>query len=715
MRLLKRFLKIAAIAFVALVLVLTIAVHSSHTFAWRYTVLKAKATGKIPEVPLLFLLKWMRPDSYVNIRRLAVVPNVNSGITNSNTGPVSAANGARVFGRTCAECHGDNARGRTGPDLLAAMGRMSDWGFFSTVKWGRRKTIMMAQPLSDLEVWQVLTFLRQSAIDATVGERAFDPSSSAFQPVSADMLRSAGQTGDWLTYAGNYAGYRHSLQAQITNRNVQHLRLAWAAQLPADSPTLESSPIVVGDRMFVTESPEGVTALNAKTGAVLWEFHRPVPGNIPLCCGSQNRGVAVLGKNLYVATLDAHLLALDAATGAKLWDVQVADWHQGYSMTAAPLIIDDRVVVGIAGGDFGIRGFVTAFSASDGAQLWKTYTIPAPGEPGNETWANNSWQHAGVATWNTGSYDPALGLIYWGTGNPDPVFNTATRAGTNLYACSLLALDARTGALRWYYQFTPADDHDWDATQQPILADIKWQGETVPAVFEANRNAFFYALDRRNGNFLFAKPFAKQTWASGFTPDGRPIVIPSAHPSRAGTVISPAAGGATNWWPPSFDPQRKLLFVPSVDAADLFFSDEVPSFHQGTAFTASGFQRPANQPMTLAVRAIDISSGDIRWDTTLAAGGAEVRGEMGGVLSTEGGLVFAGFGYEFFAFDIDTGKKLWITPLGGILHSPPISYSLSGQQFVSVIGGRTLFTFTLPDDQRTATRASTSTSSTAKP
>jgi alcohol dehydrogenase (cytochrome c) len=591
--------------------------------------------------------------------------------------------------------------------LLAGIGRLSDWAFFSTVKWGRPKTIMMAQPLTDLEIWQVCTFLRQSAIRNAVGVKLGDSSMPAFPSVTSDMLLAAGQTGDWLTYAGNYAGYRHSLQSQITNRNVRNLRLAWAAQLPADSPTLESSPIVVGDRMFVTESPEGVTALNAKTGSVLWEFQRPVPGNIPLCCGSQNRGVAVLGKNVYVATLDAHLLALDAATGVKLWDVQVADWHQGYSMTAAPLIVDDRVIVGIAGGDFGIRGFVTAFSASDGTQLWKTYTIPAPGEPGNETWGNNSWEHAGVATWNTGAYDPALGLIYWGTGNPDPVFNTATRPGTNLYACSLLALDARTGALRWYYQFSPADDHDWDATQQPVLADVKWQGETIPVVFEANRNSFFYVLDRRNGKFLFAKPFAKQTWASGFTPDGRPIVIPSAHSSRAGTLISPAAGGGTNWWPPSFDPHRKLLFVPSVDSADLFFSDEVPSFHQGIAFTASGFQRPPNQPMTLAVRAIDVSTGDIRWDATLAAGGSDVRGEMGGVLSTDGGLVFAGFGYEFFGFDADTGQKLWITPLGGILHSPPISYALSGQQFISVIGGRTLFTFTLPDDRRTEPRAST--------
>jgi alcohol dehydrogenase (cytochrome c) len=291
--------------------------------------------------------------------------------------------------------------------------------------------------------------------------------------------------------------------------------------------------------MFVTESPEGVTALDAKTGAVLWEFHRHVSSKIPLCCGSQNRGVAVLGKTVFVETLDAHLLALDAATGAKSWDVEVADWRQGYSMTSAPLAIDDRIVVGIAGGDLGIRGFITAYSASDGAQQWKFYTVPGPGQPGNETWGNDSWQHGGVATWSMGAYDPALGLIYWGTGNPSPVFNPKTRPGTNLYANSVVALDARTGQLRWYYQFIPSDDHDWDSAQQPVLADIKWQGQTIPALFLANRNAFFYALDRTTGRFLLAKPFAKETWASGFTSDGRPIVLPNSHPSWSGTVIWP--------------------------------------------------------------------------------------------------------------------------------------------------------------------------------
>jgi len=263
----------------------------------------------------------------------------------------------------------------------------------------------------------------------------------------------------------------------------------------------------------------------------------------------------------------------------------------------------------------------------------------------------------------------------------------------------------RTGQLRWHFQFTPSDEHDWDSAQQPVLANIEWQGQQIPALLFANRNAFFYALDRRTGRFLFAKPFAKQTWASGIGPDGRPIPMSNAHLSQSGILISPSAGGATNWWSPSFDPQRKLLFVPAIDAADVYFED-IPSFRKGIAFTGGGAERPSNQPMILAVRAIDVSTGELRWDSTLAGGGSEVRGAMGGVLSTNGDLVFAGYGYEFFALDADTGAKLWITPLGGMISSPPISYALGDQQYIAIVGGRTLFVFALPlEDQGAGARA----------
>lgn len=710
MKFIKRLVQALAILAVFILVSAAVAGFISPSVAWRLKLLRVKLSGKIPEIPFSLLIKWSRPGSPVNLYHLAAVPNVNASVTNHLTDAESAAAGGRNFGRVCSQCHGDDALGRTGPNLLAAIGNMPDWKFFSTVKWGRPRTIMTAQPLTDTEIWQICAFLRQLAVDTAVGRKTSEITISPYQPVSAEMILNAGQTGDWLTYAGNYAGYRYGAQSQITRLNVQQLRLAWAAQLPSDGGFQESSPIVVGERMFVTEPPEGVTALNAKTGDVLWQFHRPIPPDIPLCCGSPNKGVAVLGKNVYVATFDSHLLALDATTGSKLWDVQVADWHQGYTMTGAPLVIDDRIVTGVAGGDFGVRGFLVAYAASDGAEQWKFYTVPAPGQPGHETWPNDaSWEHGGAATWTTGSYDPSLGLIYWGTGNPDPVFNLKARPGDNLYSDSVVAVDARTGELRWYYQFTPDDDHGWDSTQQPILSDINWQGQTIPALFLANRNGFFYALDRKTGRFLFAKPYAKETWASGFTADGHPVILPGSHSTPTGAMVSPPSNGATNWWPPSFDPKRKLLYVPSVDSADLYFNIDGQTWHAGRSFLASGYQRAHNQPATLAVRAIDVSTGQLRWDSTLEIGGGEVPGEMGGVLSTAGDLVFAGHGNEFAAFDADTGAKLWSIPLGGVVHAAPISYAFENREYISVFAGRTLFVFSLPfDESRTRAHPSAS-------
>lgn len=679
-----------------------IATKASPSVAWRVRLLGHKLSGQIPEVPWPLFIKWMRPGSPVNLHHLADEPNANASITNviSDASPdnarAAAAAGERTYGRTCSPCHGDDARGRAGPNLIAAIVNMTDWKFFSTVKFGRTGTLMKAQPLSDVEIWQVCSFIRQSALDAAVGKKNVHTESS-YAPVSAEALSGAGQSGEWITYAGNYAGYRHGAQAQINRSNVHRLRLAWAAELPSDGGFQESSPIVAGSRMFVTEPPEGVTALNPENGAILWQFHRPLPANLPSpCCGMPNKGVALLGKNLYVETFDSHLLALDAMTGAKIWDVEVADATKAYSMTGAPLAIGDRIVVGIAGGDLGIRGFLAAYSASDGTPLWRFDTVAGPGQPGHETWTDDSWQHGGASTWNTGAYDSELGLIYWGTGNPGPVFNSNKRPGKNLYTECVIALDIKSGKLRWYYQFTPSDDHGWDATQQPVLADIQWQGETTPALFLANRNSFFYALNRRTGQFLFAKPFARQTWVSGFTPDGAPIVAPNSHPSPAGSVVSPASNGATNWWAPSFDRKRKLLFIPSADTTDTYFNVDTEQYREGHTFLGSGYQRAHTQPTTLALRAMDVSTGQMRWDSTLETGGAEVPGEMGGVLSTEGDLVFAGYNNEFHAFDADTGVSLWKTPLGGVIHAAPISYMIGNQQYIAVFAGRTLFVFGLP-------------------
>ncbi len=695
-RAVKRSAEVLLITLAAFAVATFTAAHFSAPIRWRLQLLREKLTGRIPQLSLPLIVKWSLPDSPVNLYQLSQTPDVNVSITNAFDDRAASTAGARIFGHVCAQCHGDQARGGVGPNLVVAINRMTDWRFFSLVKWGLAGTPMKPQPVSARQIWDLDAFIHRTALDAAVGKQYSVPAPPPYRPVTAALLRTATASGDWLTYAGGYAGWRHSPLTQITPKNAADLRLAWVAQLPTNGSDEESSPIVVGSRMFVTEPPQGVTALDAQNGSVLWQFHRPVPRGVSQCCGEPNRGVAVLGHDVYVETFDDHLIALDAATGAKEWDTRVADWRRGYSMTAAPLAIKGRIVLGVAGGDFGARGFIAAYSASTGKPLWRFYTVPAPGQPGNRTWGHGSWKHGGAATWVTGSYDPKLGLIYWGTGNPAPDFNRAGRAGADLYSDSIVALDARTGRLRWYYQFTPADDHGWDSTEQPVLADVTRSGKVVPAVLVANRNGFVYALDRRTGHFLYARAFAEESWAAGYTPGGRPILLPGARPTPTGTVASPPDWGATSWWPPSFDPKSNLLFVPSVDSSDIFFSIDSDGYHEGGAYLASGFVRAPDRPTTLALRAIDVSTGRLRWNSTVEIGGSDVPGEMGGVLSTAGDVLFAGHGHQFDAYAAATGALLWKTPLGGNVHAAPISYAIAGRQYVAIAAHRDLFVFTLP-------------------
>lgn len=692
-----RFLLRAFSVFILLASVtLATAVYLSPDIAWRVRVVGLKLEGKIPEIPFRSLLRWLIPHSPVDLRDLADVPNANASIRNIFADHASATVGSRLYGRVCADCHGESGSGGTAPDLLASVRTQNDWLFFSTVKWGRAGTAMRAQFLSDSEIWQVHAFLRETAVETVVGGEAPGTNPGAATSVPPSMLLKADDSGDWLTYAGDYAGLRHAREKQISRQNVANLQFAWAAQLRGGDLGLEATPIVAAGKMFVTEAPEGLTALDARTGEVVWRFRRSLPRQMPLCCGSQNRGAAILNDAVFLETLDAHLIALDATTGQVRWDVKVAESHDGYSMTAAPLALDDQIIVGIAGGEYGIRGFVASFSAVDGSLQWKFDTVPSPGQPGSDSWAGDSWKHGGVPTWTTGSFDPQLGLVYWGTGNPSPVYQASARAGDNLYSNSLLALDVKTGKLRWYFQFTPADEHDWDATQEPVLADFHRAGQTIPAVFMANRNGFFYVLDRRTGQFLLAKPFVKQNWAQGISETGRPIVREEARPSHTGTVVWPAVVGGTNWWPPSFDPQRSLLFVPVDESASLYFRGPA-EFHPGELYLSSSTEYAAGLPVTMAIRAIDVNTGDLRWEAELAKGGPDVLRFLGGVLSTSGDLVFTGYRDEFLALDADSGKKLWSIRLGGAIHAPPIAYRVGSVQYVSIIAGKALFTFALPE------------------
>jgi alcohol dehydrogenase (cytochrome c) len=664
---------------------------------WRLQVVAAKLRGRLPEIPLRNLIAWLAPRSPVYLAALAENPNPNAAIENGLTSAEDIAQGEILYRKRCAQCHGDDGHGVSGPNLLESVSNGSDWRFFSTVKWGRSGTSMQAQPLADVQIWQIHAYLRNDALtalrDPTLAGGKSAPR-AAVDVSQREILETDARPGQWLTYAGNYSGHRHALLRQLTKSNVASLRLAWVAQLRQVDRELEVSPIVADGVMFVSESREGVVALDARTGEQIWTYRRPVPEHLSLCCGMPNRGVAVLGRTVFVATIDSFLVALDANTGHQRWITKVADYRDGYTMTGAPLALGDRVVVGVAGGEFGIRGFVAAYDAVQGRELWKIYTVPGPGEAGHDTWTGDGWRTGGAPTWTVGAYDPAEDLIIWGTGNPAPGYQADVRPGDNLFTNSVVAIEAKTGRLRWYYQFTPADEHDWDSAQQPILAEIVWGGQKRPVVLWANRNAFFYALDRRTGEFLFAKPFVKQTWNEGFDVKGRPRTAASARPSATGSLVWPAIMAATNWWPPSYDRSRQLVFVPCSEAAGLYFRSPEVKFERGELFNgsvASGYSR--NQLATAYVKAIDAQTGAVRWQTALSSGWGDFVWAVGGVLSTDGGLVFTGYRHVFYAFDADTGQELWRVNLGAWVRGSPISFSLDGKQFIAVSAGHSIFVF----------------------
>src|SRR6187549_2750174 len=381
-----------------------------------------------------------------------------------------------------------------------------------------------------------------------------------------DLVRARQTPDNWLTYSGSYDSQRYSALNQITPGNAKNLELKWVFQARSLE-KFEATPLVVDGRMYLTQAPNDVLALDATSGRVFWQYsHEPSP-KARLCCGRVNRGLAILGNTLFMGTIDGRLLAINARTGALLWNVPVGAPEAGYSVTVAPLVVKDKVVVGPAGGEYGIRGFIAAYSPTDGKELWRFNTVPSPGDPGSETWKGDAWKTGGGSIWTTGSYDPDLNLMYWGVGNPGPDWNGDGRPGDNLYTESVVALDPDTGKLKWHYQFTPHDEFDYDATQVPVLADIPWQGQGQSqgqprkVLMTANRNGVFYVLDRTNGQFLKATPFTKVNWVNGWDAKGRPNRVLS--PTPEGTLVYPNNQGATNWYSPSFSPRTGLFYIPT--------------------------------------------------------------------------------------------------------------------------------------------------------
>lgn len=503
------------------------------------------------------------------------------------------------------------------------------------------------------------------------------------------IVDAAKEPGAWLTYNGGYFGQRYSTLDQITRANVAGLKPAWVYQV-AGNGQVETSAIVADGVMYVTEPPSTVTALDPRNGRPLWSYVRPMPSNLRnIGFPITNRGVAILDDKVFVGTLDSALVALDAATGAVRWEVQVADNGTGHSITMAPLAVKDKIIVGISGGEAGIRGFVDAYDAKTGTLAWRTYTVPTAGEPGVETWAGKSYENGAGATWLTGSFDPALNLLYWGTGNPGPDWNGDVRKGDNLYTSSVLALDADTGRMKWYFQYTPHDVHDWDANQIQVLADLTVNGRPRKVLVTANRNAFYYVLDRVTGEFLHAAPYAKQTWARGIDPKGRPRVIEGTDPTPEGNLVYPSLQGSTNWPSPSFNPQTGLFYVPVREMGSYYYKTDV-EYEAGSPFTGGGERRLADEAWG-AVRALNATTGEKVWDFRLPSP------SWSGVLSTAGGLVFSGSNEgNFYALDAKTGAPLWQFQVGGMVRSNPMTFLVDGRQHVAVGAGRAVFVFALP-------------------
>lgn len=491
---------------------------------------------------------------------------------------------------------------------------------------------------------------------------------------------------DWPTYSGDYSGRRHSSLDQINSANVRDLRVEWVYQTRGNG-NIQATPLVVDGVMYVTGPENLVYALDARTGRKIWTRERKLPENIPLCCGTVNRGVAVLGGRLFVATLDAHLLALDARTGNLLWDVVAADFRKGYTFTAAPLVLKDKVLIGVSGAEFGIRGFIDAYDARTGHRVWRFHTVPAKGEPGGETWEGDSWKTGGGSSWLPGTYDPELDLTFWGIGNPAPQLYGEDREGDNLYTNSVVALDPDTGRLRWHFQFTPHDVNDWDAIQIPVLLDAEVGGRSRKLLVQANRNGFLYVLDRTNGAFLRAGPFVEVNWTKGIGPDGRPVPPDSA---RRADAVCPGQYGGTNWESPTYDPATGLLYVTFYEQC-FTFERKHERLREGEKWLG-GIARPSPASEYLGgLRALDPRTGDRRWEFLY-------RGlATAGSLSTAGGLVFTGnFEGHALAFDAERGTVLWHVQTGAPVFGSPMTYMVDGRQHVALASGSSVFVFALP-------------------
>jgi alcohol dehydrogenase (cytochrome c) len=628
--------------------------------------------------------------------------------------------GRRQYDTLCSRCHGGDGRGgELGPAISTRLGSHTDRELAALIRQGLPGKGMPGVAMPDAAMRRLLAFVRtlrssepdppaSITVKTTDGQvlegHPLNQTSYDLQLAAADtrvhLLRRDGERyrpvtsqADWPTYNGQIGGNRYSTIDQINRSSVARLAPAWVFTIP-DSSRLEVTPVVVGGIMYVTTANE-CYALDAGSGRRIWHFKRPrTKGLAGDAAAGINRGVAVAGDRVFMATDHAHLVALDRFSGKLLWDATMADWRQNYGATSAPLAVGDLVISGTSGGDEGIRGFVAAFDQATGREVWRFWTVPRPGEPGAETWRGKAIDHPCAATWLTGTYDPALDIVYWPTGNPCPDYDGRERLGDNLYSDAIVALDARSGRLKWYFQFTPHDVWDWDAQQPPVLIDATWRGQFRTLLLHANRNGFFYVLDRTSGALLMAEAFVKNlTWARAIGSDGRPVLNPGQEPTRTGTKVCPAVEGATNWFSTAFSPATGLYYVQTLESCSIY-TQAPDTWRAGRSYYAGSTRQPAGERGQKFLRAIQIESGAIAWELPQTG----PANSWGGVLASAGGLVF--FGEDsgaLMAVDATTGEPLWQFQTNATWKASPMTYVFDGRQHIAVAAGPNILAFALRD------------------
>jgi alcohol dehydrogenase (cytochrome c) len=517
-------------------------------------------------------------------------------------------------------------------------------------------------------------------VGALLAASTFLPVVSLAQGLNpAELLKPP--VANWATYNGDYSGRRFSLLSQINASNVRSLALQWVYRTrnSGGAWTVKCSPLEVNGILYLTV-PNNVWAVDARTGREIWHYR--YPNNPAWIIG--NRGLGMYGEWLYFEAPDNYLICLNAKNGKERWRVQIADVKLEYFSTMAPLVVGNHIITGVGGDSLDNPGYLDARDPETGNLQWRWHTEPRPGEPGSETWPDkDAMEHGGGMTWMPGTYDPELNLLYWGTGNPNPVHAGQGRKGDNLWTSSIVALNPDTGKLVWYFQPTPHDTHDWDATQTPVLIDAEFEGAKRKLLAQANRNGYFFLLDRTNGKHLLTAPFVDTNWATGIDSRGVPIANPAKEPTRNGTLVSPSSGGATNWFPPSFNPETGLFYVNASQNYSVFY---LTAQGKAEGFAGRDDGLPGDKGFTLA---IDYKTGKICW--------RHEGDSNAGLLSTAGKLLFTGDSSgHLMALDPANGHALWHVNTGEYVGNGPMTYELAGRQFVVFAAGDTLYAFTLP-------------------